>query len=335
MVFQSGALFDSLTVAENIAFPLETRTDMTEEQKDARVAELAEMLEVTDVVDQLPRNSALARNALSHRPRAGAGPEAILFDEPTTMVDRHGAHTGDLILRLKEKFHKRRSSSPTIRTWRKSWPTASYSSTRAASPTSALGGFEASPDPFLRNFRRQDELIPAGRDGLSGTTQSPSDVKQQLRRVMVSGCAAFLHRDGARAAMVAAAARNGHPRSACGFLQRSVFRADSVCGRRTLDAVPEEGGFMFGRKWRSAIFTASSPGGRIDLHGFLFPWIVARQRGHDGLRGRRGNRVDGGEPHISAGGLVCDAVCRRVSEHHRLAHRQVAAERGGVAHTFR
>src|SRR2546423_748132 len=52
MVFQSGALFDSLTVAENIAFPLETRTDMTEEQKDARVAELAEMLEVTDVVDQ-------------------------------------------------------------------------------------------------------------------------------------------------------------------------------------------------------------------------------------------------------------------------------------------
>ena len=34
MVFQSGALFDSLTVAENIAFPLEKRTDMTEEQKD-------------------------------------------------------------------------------------------------------------------------------------------------------------------------------------------------------------------------------------------------------------------------------------------------------------
>src|SRR5579872_7150176 len=47
MVFQSGALFDSLTVAENIAFPLETRKDLTEEQKDARVAELAEMLEVT------------------------------------------------------------------------------------------------------------------------------------------------------------------------------------------------------------------------------------------------------------------------------------------------
>src|SRR5580700_880664 len=45
MVFQSGALFDSLTVAENVAFPLETRTDVTQEQKDTRVAELAEMLE--------------------------------------------------------------------------------------------------------------------------------------------------------------------------------------------------------------------------------------------------------------------------------------------------
>src|ERR1700757_480657 len=41
MVFQSGALFDSITVAGNIAFPLETRTDMTDEEKTARVAELA------------------------------------------------------------------------------------------------------------------------------------------------------------------------------------------------------------------------------------------------------------------------------------------------------
>src|ERR1700722_10091093 len=54
MVFQSGALFDSLTVAENIAFPLEKRKDMTEEQKETRVAELAEELEVSHVIDKLP-----------------------------------------------------------------------------------------------------------------------------------------------------------------------------------------------------------------------------------------------------------------------------------------
>src|SRR5437879_13511153 len=49
MVFQSGALVDSLTVAENIAFPLETLTDTTEKQKAARVAELPGMLNVTSV----------------------------------------------------------------------------------------------------------------------------------------------------------------------------------------------------------------------------------------------------------------------------------------------
>ncbi len=108
MVFQSGALFDSLTVAENIAFPLETRTDMTEEQKDARVAELAEMLEVTDVVDQLPSElSTGTKRAVAIARALAQDPEAILFDEPTTMVDPlMAAHTGDLILRLKEKFHK-------------------------------------------------------------------------------------------------------------------------------------------------------------------------------------------------------------------------------------
>src|SRR6202035_5387867 len=77
MVFQSGALFDSLTVAQNIAFPLDSRTDLTEEQKDARVAELAEMLEVDHFVDKLPselstgmkRNVAIAR-ALAQDPEA-------------------------------------------------------------------------------------------------------------------------------------------------------------------------------------------------------------------------------------------------------------------------
>jgi len=92
MVFQSGALFDSLTVAENIAFPLETRTDMTEEQKDARVAELAEMLEVTDVVDQLPselstgtkRAVAIARAAVSEVLSRGGKDTSMPWENPST-----------------------------------------------------------------------------------------------------------------------------------------------------------------------------------------------------------------------------------------------------------
>ena len=97
MVFQSGALFDSLTVGENIAFPLYEREGITEEEVEARVHELAEMLEVAQDLDRVPselstgakRNIAIAR-ALAQ------DPEAILYDEPTTMVDPLMAtHTGD------------------------------------------------------------------------------------------------------------------------------------------------------------------------------------------------------------------------------------------------
>src|SRR5258708_5322500 len=107
MVFQSGALFDSLTVAENIAFPLENRVDLTYDQKEARVAELAEMLEVADVADNLPSElSTGMKRAVAIARALAQDPEAILYDEPTTMVDPvMAAHTGDLILRPNEKFH--------------------------------------------------------------------------------------------------------------------------------------------------------------------------------------------------------------------------------------
>src|SRR5258708_18820229 len=108
MVFQSGALFDSLTVAENIAFPLETREDMTDEQKGARVAELAEMLEVSDALDRVPPElSTGTKRAVAIARALAQDPEAILYDEPTTMVDPIMAgYMGDLILRLKEMFHR-------------------------------------------------------------------------------------------------------------------------------------------------------------------------------------------------------------------------------------
>ena len=54
MVFQSGALFDSLTVRENVAFPLQSRHDLDEEAIDRRVDELLETLEVADFADRLP-----------------------------------------------------------------------------------------------------------------------------------------------------------------------------------------------------------------------------------------------------------------------------------------
>src|SRR5437660_5266358 len=103
MVFQNGALFDSLTVGENVAFPLRERKDLSEEQIYEIVDGLLQMVGVKEMRDLFPpdlstgmkRSVAIAR-ALS------AQPECVLYDEPTTMVDPLMAQLlGDLIKRLK------------------------------------------------------------------------------------------------------------------------------------------------------------------------------------------------------------------------------------------
>jgi len=163
MVFQSGALFDSLTVRENISFPLEKRTDLSEEQKEARVAELAEMLEVTEIADQLPSElSTGMKRAVAIARALAQDPEAILYDEPTTMVDPlMAAHTGDLILRLKEKFHKT-SVVVTHDTHlaKKLADRIVFLHEGRVAYFGPWAGFVAAPEPYLRNFIRQDELIP-------------------------------------------------------------------------------------------------------------------------------------------------------------------------------
>ncbi len=107
MVFQNGALFDSLTVGENVAFPLRERKDLTEDQIYQIVDGLLEMVGVGHMRELLPsdlstgmkRSVAIAR-ALS------AQPECVLYDEPTTMVDPLMAQLlGDLIKRLKIQLH--------------------------------------------------------------------------------------------------------------------------------------------------------------------------------------------------------------------------------------
>src|SRR6266852_197733 len=108
MVFQSGALFDSLTVCENIAFPLEGQPGLSPDDVDAYVEKLAHMLEVEEVRDKLPSElSRGMKRAVGIARALAQTPDAILYDEPTTMVDPIMAgHMGDLILRLKLAFHK-------------------------------------------------------------------------------------------------------------------------------------------------------------------------------------------------------------------------------------
>jgi phospholipid/cholesterol/gamma-HCH transport system ATP-binding protein len=165
MVFQSGALFDSLTVAENVAFPLVGRSDSKgEEEVDRQVRELLEMLEVSEFADRLPADlSTGTKRSVAIARALAEDPEAILYDEPTTMVDPlMAAHVSDLILKLKRKFQK------TSLVVTHDTHLAKKLADRVIFLQEGSVGFfgtwtelENSEEPFLRNFLREDDLIPA------------------------------------------------------------------------------------------------------------------------------------------------------------------------------
>src|SRR2546423_12753034 len=103
MVFQNGALFDSLTVGENVAFPLRENQELNEEQIYQIVDGLLQMVGVQQMRDLLPSDlsTGMKRSVAIARALA-ARPECVLYDEPTTMVDPLMAQLlGDLIKRLK------------------------------------------------------------------------------------------------------------------------------------------------------------------------------------------------------------------------------------------
>ena len=164
MVFQSGALFDSLTVADNIAFPMEEQPGLTADDIDTNVDKLAHLLEVDQVLDKLPGELSTGnRRAVAIARALAQNPEAILYDEPTTMVDPIMAgHMGDLILRLKNAFHK--TSIVVTHDTHLAKRLADVLIFLQDGKVSFFGpwsAFEDSKDPFLHNFRMQDELIPA------------------------------------------------------------------------------------------------------------------------------------------------------------------------------
>jgi len=106
MVFQSGALFDSLTVAENVLFSLELREDYDEQNKEDVVDGLLGMVDITEARNAYPVDLSTGyKRAVAIARALAAQPQCILYDEPTTMVDPiMSAHLGDLMLRLKNQL---------------------------------------------------------------------------------------------------------------------------------------------------------------------------------------------------------------------------------------
>jgi phospholipid/cholesterol/gamma-HCH transport system ATP-binding protein len=165
MVFQAGALFDSLTVAENVAFPIVSRgMKYDSDDIDRRVHELLAMLEVEEFADRLPAELATGtKRAVAIARALAEEPDVIFYDEPTTMVDPlMAAHVSDLIVRLKQTL-KKTSIVVTHDTH-----LAKKLADRVIFLHEGRVGFfgrwtelESSDDPVLRNFLLQDELIPA------------------------------------------------------------------------------------------------------------------------------------------------------------------------------
>jgi phospholipid/cholesterol/gamma-HCH transport system ATP-binding protein len=88
MAFQEGALFDSMSVFENIAFPLRRHTKMKEKEIRARVEECLEDVHLPNVEKKRPSElSGGMRRRVGFARAISLKPEILLFDEPTTGLD--------------------------------------------------------------------------------------------------------------------------------------------------------------------------------------------------------------------------------------------------------
>src|SRR2546425_8814509 len=103
LVFQSGALFDSLTVWENVAFPLSDR-GAADNEIQKKVAEYLSLVEIEDLADLAPSElSTGMKRAVAIARAVAAQPKAILYDEPTTMVDPLMSQTINNLIRKMQR----------------------------------------------------------------------------------------------------------------------------------------------------------------------------------------------------------------------------------------
>lgn len=179
MSFQEGALFDSMSVAENVAFPLR-RSGRSAAEIQARVAECLEIVHLPDVGRKRPselsggmrRRVGFAR-AIAHQP------EILLFDEPNTGLDPIMTDIIDeVILQMRERLQA------TIVTITHHMPSARKIGDRVALLYGGHIIYEATPDEFLR----ADD--PSVRQFVEGRASGP--LTEEFARVV-----AAVHAEGA------------------------------------------------------------------------------------------------------------------------------------------
>src|SRR6185503_18964330 len=107
MLFQENALFDSLTVAENVGYRLYEETDMPEDQVRSRVQEVLGFIGLGDYIDRMPSElSGGQRRRVAIARAMAAKPNLLLFDDPTSGLDPITATTvDDEIVKLRDVEH--------------------------------------------------------------------------------------------------------------------------------------------------------------------------------------------------------------------------------------
>ena len=169
MSFQEGALFDSMSVFENIAFPLRRHTKFTEQQIRDRVDECLELVHLPGVASKRPSElSGGMRRRVGFARAIAHEPEILLFDEPNTGLDPIMTDVIDeSILEMRESLHA------TIVTITHHMPSAQKIGDRIALLFGGKFLFEAPPDEFLRSDN------PAVRQFVDGRADGPLTLEDE------------------------------------------------------------------------------------------------------------------------------------------------------------
>ncbi len=162
MSFQEGALFDSMTVGENISFPLRRHTRMSPAEVRDRVAECLELVRLPGTEAKRPSDlSGGMRRRVGFARAIALKPEILLFDEPTTGLDPINT---DALVRVIQ--HLRESLRPTAITITHDLKVAFSIADRVALLESGRirierspAEFESSDDTSVRSFVRGDSSL--------------------------------------------------------------------------------------------------------------------------------------------------------------------------------
>ncbi len=155
MLFQEGALFDSMTVGENVAFPLVEHTKLGAEEIEARVGEMLRVVGLPGIEEKMPSElSGGMRKRVGLARALIREPEIVLFDEPTSGLDPIMADAIDRLI-LETQRESKRTYVVISHDIRATFQIADYIAMLYEGRIIAYGTpdeIRANPNPFLVQF---------------------------------------------------------------------------------------------------------------------------------------------------------------------------------------